>query len=129
MIDSVRGSGYDGLINEPYVTFATALTASSVGKAVKPSASYSEPVGITVSLVTEGDQVAGRLTRVESDGYCSVQQLGFCTLPFVAGATPSVGDKIVGGTTDGSVKTDNDKGRHLVYSIDSTNLLVLVKLD
>jgi hypothetical protein len=125
----VRGSGYDGLIDEPYVTFATALTASSVGKAVKPSASYNEAVGITVALVTEGDQISGRLTRVEDDGVCAVQESGYCTLPFVAGATPSIDSKIVGGATDGTVKTDNDKGRHLVYSIDNTNLLARVKLD
>lgn len=128
-IPMLRGSAYEGIFVEPFVTFATALTASAVGDAVKPSSGYTVGTGITVALVTDGDQISGRFTRYENDGMCSVQERGYCWLPFVAGATPSVDQKIIGGTTDGTIKTDNSNGRHLCYSIDGTNLLALVRLD
>ena len=128
-IPMLRGSAYEGILIEPFVTFATALTASAVGKAVKPSSGYTVGTGITVALVTDGDQISGRYTRYENDGMCSVQERGYCWLPFVAGTTPTVGTKVIGGATDGSIKTDNSNGRHLCYSIDRTNLLALVRLD
>jgi len=127
-IPMLRGADYDGILNEPFVTFPTALTASAIGKAVMPSEGYTVGTGITVALATEDSQVSGRYTRYEADGMCAVQERGYCSLPFVAGATPTVGTKIIGGATAGSVKSSTN-GRHLVYSIDSTNLLAWVRLD
>jgi len=128
-IPMLRGSAYAGILVEPFVTFATALTASAVGNAVAPSSGYSVGTGITVTNVTEGVQVSGRFTKYEADGMCSVQERGYCWLPFVAGSTPTVAQKVIGGATAGSIKTDNEHGRHLCYSVDSTNLLALVRLD
>lgn len=127
-IPVLRGAHYDGMLVEPFITFPTALTASAIGKAVKPSEGFTIGTGITVALVADNDQISGRLTRVEEDKMANVQERGYCYLPFVAGATPAVGSKIVGGSEAGSVKSSTD-GRHLVYSIDSTNLLALVRLD
>jgi hypothetical protein len=124
----MRGSDYDGILVEPFVTFPTALTASAVGKAVTPSEGYTVGTGITVALVSEDEQVSGRFTRYEADGMCSVQERGYCSLPFTAGTTPTIGSKILGGATAGTIKSSTN-GKHLVYSIDSTNLLAWVKLD
>ena len=128
-IPMLRGSAYEGILVEPFVTFATALTASAIGNAVKPSSGYTVGTGITVANVTADDQISGRFTRYENDGMCSVQERGYCWLPFVAGTTPTVGAKVIGGATAGYIKTDDAAGRHLCYSIDSTNLLALVRLD
>jgi len=128
-IPMLRGSAYEGILVEPFVTFATALTASAVGNAVKPSSGYTVGTGITVANVAEDYQVSGRFTKPEADGMCSVQERGYCWLPYVAGATPTVGQKIIGGATAGTIKSDNSNGRHLCYSIDGTNLLALVRLD
>lgn len=50
----------------------------------------------TVSLVGDGEEVEGKLVKVESDGKCVVQNGGVVTLPGGAGATLTVGLKIVG---------------------------------
>lgn len=50
----------------------------------------------TVSLVGDGEQVEGKLVKVESDGKCVVQNGGVVTLPGGTGATLTPGSKIVG---------------------------------
>lgn len=50
----------------------------------------------TVSLVGDGEQVEGKLIKVESDGKCVVQNGGVVTLPGGTGATLTPGSKIVG---------------------------------
>ena len=123
----LRGADYVGL-DPHFSTYATALTASAIGKAVRPSASYNVAAGVTVSLVGAGEQIIGRFTRYEDDQMSNIQDRGYCSLPFVAGATPTIGSKIYGGATSGTVASSTD-GKHIVISIDSTNLLVTVKLD
>lgn len=50
----------------------------------------------TVSLVGDGEQVEGKLIKVEPDGFCVVQTGGVVTLPGGSGATLTAGQKIVG---------------------------------
>lgn len=50
----------------------------------------------TVSLVGDGENVLGKLIKVESDGFCVVQTGGIMTLPGGDSATLTAGLKIVG---------------------------------
>lgn len=50
----------------------------------------------TVSLVGDGENVFGKLVKVESDDFCVVQTGGYMTLPGGDGATLTAGLKIVG---------------------------------
>lgn len=50
----------------------------------------------TVSLVGDGEQVEGKLIKVEPGGFCVVQNGGVVTLPGGSGATLTAGTKIVG---------------------------------
>lgn len=49
-----------------------------------------------VSLVGDGEEVEGKLIKVESDGFCVVQTGGNMTLPGGTSATLTEGAKIVG---------------------------------
>ena len=49
-----------------------------------------------VSLVGDGEEVEGKLIKVEPGGFCVVQTGGVMTLPGGSGATLTVGTKIVG---------------------------------
>jgi len=72
--------------------------SAHVGKAVMRSAEG------TVDLVTTGSEVFGRLQKVEPDGYCTVQDQGYCDLPWDNSAiTWTTG--LVGGATAGTVKS------------------------
>jgi hypothetical protein len=50
----------------------------------------------TVSLVGDGEEVEGKLIKVEPGGFCVVQNGGVMTLPGGTSATLTVGTKIVG---------------------------------
>lgn len=50
----------------------------------------------TVSLVGDGENVQGKLIKVEPDGFCVVQTGGYMTLPGGSGASLTIGAKIVG---------------------------------
>jgi len=52
--------------------------------------------GGKIRLVGDGDKVAGKLLKVESDGACSVQDEGYCPLPGGEGAVLTVGRPFVG---------------------------------
>lgn len=64
--------------------------AAQVGKAVTLESDN------TVSLVGDGEQVEGKLIKVEPGGFCVVQNGGTMELPGGDGATLTVGEKIVG---------------------------------
>lgn len=73
--------------------------SAHVGKAVMMTAEG------TVGLATSGLEILGKLIKVEPDGFCNIQDEGYCEVPLdgaivYAGATYGV----VGGTTAGSVK-------------------------
>lgn len=59
----------------------------------------------TVGLVTTGSEVYGQLVKVDNDGYCTIQDEGYCSLPF-SGAPAYTQDLngLVGGATAGQVK-------------------------
>lgn len=69
-----------------------------VGKAV-----YRAGEG-TVDLTNDGTEVFGKLQKVEPDGYCSIMDQGYDSLPFTGAM--AYGDKsfVVGSATRGSVK-------------------------
>lgn len=125
-----RGPYPDGALSQGFVTFVTELTSDDLGAAVMASGNYTEAAGITVAKATNGSQVIGKLMVVESDGYCSIDPAGshFREYEFVAGATPTAGQGIQGGTTAGKVKgvAIGSGGRGLVVSVDESNLKVLV---
>jgi hypothetical protein len=50
----------------------------------------------TVTLAGDGENVLGKLIKVESDGFCVVQTEGYMTLPAGTGASLTAGSKIVG---------------------------------
>lgn len=49
-----------------------------------------------ISLVGDGENVAGKLIKVEPDGFCVVQDGGYCTLPGGTSAVLTAGSRIVG---------------------------------
>jgi len=49
-----------------------------------------------VTLAGDGENVLGKLIKVESDGFCVVQTEGYMTLPGGTGASLTAGSKIVG---------------------------------
>lgn len=62
----------------------------------------------TVSLVGDGEEVEGKLIKVESDGKCVVQYAGDMTLPGGTSATLTEGSKIVGdllGAAEGYIQS------------------------
>jgi hypothetical protein len=58
----------------------------------------------TVALTSDGDEVAGKLIKVDPDGYCTVQDEGGMTLPGGASATLTVGSRFVGALGASSAK-------------------------
>jgi hypothetical protein len=50
----------------------------------------------TVALVADGNDVLGKLIKVESDDKAVVQTKGYCTLPGGDSASLTLGEKIVG---------------------------------
>jgi hypothetical protein len=58
----------------------------------------------TVDLVTTGSEVLGKLTKVEPDGFCSVQDRGYADGPSTGTITyTGANSGVVGGATAGSV--------------------------
>lgn len=75
-----------------------------------------------LSGAASDDPVHGILMAVESDGYGTIDILGFKALPWNAtDGEPSIGDKIEGGQTAGTVRTDNTNGAHYVYDNATVN--------
>lgn len=68
------------------------------------------------------DPVDGILKIVESDGYGTIDPEGYHAVPWnVTDGEPAIRDRIEGGQTAGTVRTDNVNGRHRVYDNYSTN--------
>lgn len=103
----------------------------------------SEQVGLAVtleaaaqvSLVGSGENVMGKLIKVEPDGFCVVQTGGHMTLPGGDSATLTVGLKIVGdlgvGAVEGyiqAVSTEDTVSRGMIIDA-SDPTAVVVRLD
>lgn len=119
----MRGISNAGL-NEVNATFRTTLTQNDVGKAV----AFTD--NDTVGLGVDGDEIAGKLIRVEKDGVCLVQVTGYMTLSH--SAAPTLGGKIIvdgagkikpaPGVDPNAAAIQTVKGRGLVTSIDAASL-------
>lgn len=74
------------------ITYSATSNGGSavVGRAVGLSAAG------TIELAADGEDVLGKLIKVEPDGYCTVQVGGGMELPAGAAASLTVGKKIVG---------------------------------
>lgn len=88
-----------------------------------------------VSLVGSGENVMGKLIKVEPDGFCVVQTGGHMTLPGGDSATLTVGLKIVGdlgvGAVEGyiqAVSTEDTVSRGMIIDA-SDPTAVVVRLD
>jgi hypothetical protein len=57
-----------------------------------------------VALVETGNEIFGKLIKVESDGYCTVQDGGYCDLPYDGSPAYTENDNgLLGGATAGNV--------------------------
>lgn len=86
-----------------------------------------------VTLAGDGENVLGKLLRVDADGFCSVQHSGFMELPGGNGATLTAGLKIVGAVAAGplegyirAVNTEDTVSRGMI--IDSSTATAVVVL-
>jgi len=79
-------------VDNSTITYSAAVAngSSQVGLAVGLSADG------TIELVGDGEEVVGKLLKVESDNKATVQVGGFMTLPGGDSATLTLGAKIVG---------------------------------
>jgi hypothetical protein len=92
-----EGIRYDAItkkIDNSTITFdATKANGSAaVGKAVTPVTGTAD----TVALAADANRITGKLLKVEADGFCTVQDSGFVSLPAGDGATVTPGQPIVG---------------------------------
>jgi hypothetical protein len=118
----------------------------------KSGGSASVGLGVTmvadkqVGLTQDGDVVVGKLIRVQSDGFCTVQIHGGMTLPAGNGATVTFNSRIVGALGAASAKgfirniaattgayvqataTETQKARGIILDA-ATSTAVLVYLD
>ena len=99
---SFEGIGFEAetFVHDATIVYNSALAGGSaqVGLAVTNEGSQ------TVSLVGDGENILGKLIKVEQDGKCVVQTGGFVTLPGGDGATLTEGTKIVGDLGVGSAE-------------------------
>lgn len=75
-----------------------------------------------VELVSTGSQIFGRLRNLEDDGFCSVADEGYLTLP-TDGTVITYGSGLIGGATAGTVKTGTSS-RLIAIASGGTNLVV-----
>lgn len=127
---SFEGIGYEAETfahDNTIVYSATEVNGSAqVGLAVTNEGSQ------TVSLVGSGENVLGKLVKVEPDGFCVVQTGGYVTLPGGDSATLTEGLKIVGdlgpANAEGyiqAVSTEDTVSRGMIIdSSDSENVVV-----
>lgn len=124
---------------KPHELATFAYDATIVFDATKVGGS--EQVGLAVSiesnnvvtLAGDGENVLGKLIRVEDDGFCTVQHSGFMTLPGGNGATLTAGLKIVGAlgaaSAEGYIKvasTEHTLSRGMI--LDSSTATAVVVL-
>lgn len=99
---SLIGIGYEA---ETYAHDATIVySASEEGGSAQVGLAVTQEGSQTVSLVGDGENVLGKLIKVEQDGFCVVQTGGHMTLPAGDGATVTEGTKIVGDLGTGSAE-------------------------
>jgi hypothetical protein len=113
------------------VTQPRGAAATMIDKAVSMSAAK------TVQLAADGDHVIGRLERVESDGFCAVQDGGYTVLPGGTAAALTPGTRFVGAllggargyirnAASGTAAEMNGPGNLIVDATDTTAVKVRV---
>lgn len=91
--------------SQTYVHDATIVyDATLAGGSAQVGLAVTQEGSETVSLVGDGEQVEGKLIKVESDGKCTVQYAGDMTLPGGNSATLTEGAKIVGALNPSSAE-------------------------
>lgn len=116
-------------VNEDTATYklATGITSADEGKAVALTDDS------TVGLGSDGDALEGKLLKVESDGYGTVQIGGFLVLPYKTGVVPTLKGKVVvdgaGNVKDYATDTATNAalGSGKVVSLDTTNKKATVR--
>ncbi|MEQ1644919.1 MAG: hypothetical protein ABL959_15830 [Pyrinomonadaceae bacterium] len=78
----------------------------------------------TVGLTTDGSEVFGKITKVEDDGYCTIQDQGYADVP-TDGAAITYTSGLIGGTVAGSVKTGTNVA---VLAIDAVKTGVIIAM-
>lgn len=93
-------TAYDGIDGtyETYDTDGTTITfdEDEVGGSAQVGLAVALSAARTIELVGDGEEVLGKLIKVERDGYGTVQTGGYMTLPAGTGASLTLGKKIVG---------------------------------
>lgn len=104
--------------------------SAQVGKAVMLSAQR------TVALVTTASEILGKLISVESDGTCTVQDEGYCDLPYDGSPTYTAANNgLVGGAAAGNVtvaaaaETATAVRRAIAICADSVSGRLIAKLN
>jgi hypothetical protein len=102
---SYEGLRYDAItkkIDNATITFDATKTNGSAG--VGLAVTIVPGTVDAVALAADGDRILGKLLKVESDGFCTVQDSGFMSLPAGASATVTPGQRIVGALGPSSAK-------------------------
>lgn len=126
-------------LNAHYSTFIIGTGITYSATATNGSASVGLAVTLTgeadgaVGLVADGEKVNGKLIKVDSDGFCTVQDGGYMELPGGTAATLTIGSSIVGdllGAAEGYIQTGTAAGiaRGSIVNNDTTTAVV-VNLD
>jgi hypothetical protein len=110
----MRGGISNQDVNAEYGNFLTALTPDDVGKAVCVIGNNE------VGLGADGNEIVGKLVRVEKDGAAVVQVGGFVDLPYAAVAAPTLRGRVVGDGTGKVKAAAAGAGRGHVTCVDAT---------
>lgn len=124
------GIGYEAVTIAHDDTIVYSATVAN-GSASVGLATSIESDGV-VTLAGSGENVFGKLIKVESDGFCVVQVAGIMTLPGGASATLTAGLKIVGdlgaASAEGyiqAVSTEDTVSRGMIIDASTTTAVVV----
>lgn len=123
------GIGYEAVTIAHDDTIVYSATVAN-GSASVGLATSIESDGV-VTLAGSGENVFGKLIKVESDGFCVVQVAGIMTLPGGTSATLTAGLKIVGdllGSAEGyiqAVSTEDTVARGIIIDASTTTAVVV----
>jgi hypothetical protein len=93
----VSHEGNDGHWETYHIDNSTIIySATEAGGSAQVGLAVTLSSDDTVALTADGNYVLGKLVSVSSDGFCSVQDGGYMTLPSGASATLTLGEAIVG---------------------------------
>jgi hypothetical protein len=128
--------GFRGVTFEADDSLKNAVLAARGWENDGRSAVLDKAVALTgdgkVGFGADGDRLFGRVHQYEFDGYVTVQDSGYCTLPANETAMPAPGDWVVVDGT-GKVKVSENAGtpvptNAIVVSADSVNKTVVVRI-